>query len=293
MNTKFYRLEITHMNATTKPHFEHDEPTMPDLFIRALITDARSLEPALRWERVPSKTKDDSDEYVINGFDGSNAKIVLTKDFITDNSDCYTLVYYCRGEKSMAAQERSILSEYSELRELYELASRGKDSPPEEIDNSDDITEFCSDKDARLFLDRVLGPDFPTTTPLLVGDIFRACNASAVVNMYLDEAKRRHYDVQGKEFDDKRVRTLAMAIITALRNIRRAPTGATFTRKDIPDAVRKKRNLSRTINCEMSLYQIANAYTIWHDIFPVETRCRKEMMNGLAVRILKTLLKEN
>ena len=189
----------------------------------------------------------------------------------------------------MAAQEMSILSEYSELRELYALVSYEKDAPPDEIVKNDGIMKSTADKDERLFLDRVLGPDFPTTTPLLVGDIFRACNATSVVNMYLKEVQRGHCDTP----DDKRIRTLAMAIVTALRNIKRAPTGATFTRKDIPEAVRKQRNLSRTIGCGASLYQIANAYTIWHDITPVETRCRKEMMNTLAVRILKAILKEH
>ena len=281
------------MNATNTSHFDPDAPTMPDLFIRALITDARSLEPVLCWEHVPGKTKDDPDEYVINGFAGSNAKIVLTQDFITDKNDCYTLVYYCSGEKSMAAQERSILSEYSELRELYELASRGKDSPTEKIYNPDDITEFCSDKDARLFLDRVLGPDFPTTTPLLVSDIFRACNASEVVDRYMAKFKKRHCDTQGKECDDKRTRTLAMATITALRNVERAPTGATFTRKNIPEAVRKHKDLCRTVGCEASLYQIANAWTTWHDIYPQSTICRKEMMNRTAVLLLAAILKEN
>ena len=278
---------------THQPNFNFDDPTMPDLFIRALLKDAQSPAPALCWEYVPGKTENDPGEYIVHGFAGSNAKIVLTRNDVTDKRDCYTLVYYCRGEKNMAAQEMSILSEYSELRELYALVSYEKDAPPDEIVKNDGIMKSAADKDERLFLDRVLGPDFPTTTPLLVGDIFRACNASAVVNMYLDEAKRRHYDVQGKEFDEKRVRTLAMAIITAFRNIRRAPTGATFTRKDIPEAVRKQRNLSRTIGCGASLYQIANAYTIWHDITPVETRCRKEMMNTLAVRILKAILKEH
>jgi hypothetical protein len=277
------------MNATNTPHFDLDAPTMPDLFIRALITDARSLEPALRWERVHGKTQDDPDEYVINGFAGSNAKIVLTKDFITDNSDCYTLVYYCRGERNMAAQERSILSEYSELRELYELASHEEDSPSEKIDNPDGITEFGSDKDARLFLDRVLGPDFPTTTPLLVSDIFRACNAMEVVDRYMAKFKKRHCNTQGKEYDDKRTRTLAMATITALRNMKRVPTGATFARKEI----RQQQDLCRTVGCEASLYQIANAWTTWHDIYPQSTICRKEMMNRTAVLLLAAILKEN
>lgn len=281
------------MNATNTPHFNLDDPTMPDLFIRALLKDAQSPAPALRWEYEPGKTEDDPGEYVVNGFTGSNAKIVLAQDYFTDKSDCYTLAYYCRGEKNMSSQEMAIHSEPSELRELYTLVSYGKHSPPNEVIKQAGAMEDITDKDERLFLDRVLGPDFPTTTPLLVGDIFRACNASAVVNMYLDEAKRRHYDVQGKEFDEKRLRTLAMAIITAFRNIRRAPTGATFTRKDIPEAVRKQRNLSRTIGCGASLYQIANAFTIWHDIYPTETICRKEMMNGLAVRILKAILKEH
>lgn len=281
------------MNATNTPHFNLDDPTMPDLFIRALLKDAQSPAPALRWECVPGKAENTPDEYVVNGFAGSNAKIVLTMNYFTDKSDCYTLVYYCRGEKDMATQEMSILSEYSELRELYKLVSYGKESPPDEVVKHNYIMDGVTDKDERLFLDRVLGPDFPTTTPLLVGDIFRACNATSVVNMYLDEAKRRHYDVQGKEFDEKRVRTLAMAIITAFRNIRRAPTGATFTRKDIPETVRQQRNLSRTVGCGASLYQIANAFTIWHDIYPTETICRKEMMNGLAVRILKAILKEH
>ena len=274
---------------THQTHFNFDDPTMPDLFIRALLKDAQSPAPALRWEYVPGKTEDDPGEYVVNGFPGSNAKIVLTRNDITDKRDCYTLVYYCRGEKNMAAQEMSILSEYSELRELYALVSYEKDAPPDEIVKNDGITKSAADKDERLFLDRVLGPDFPTTTPLLVGDIFRACNASAVVNLYLKEAQRGHCDTQ----DDKRIRTLAMAVITALRNIKRAPTGATFTRKDIPDAVHKQRNSSRTIGYGASLYQIANAYTIWHDIYPTETICRKEMMNGLAVRILKAILKEH
>ena len=274
---------------THQPHFNFDDPTMPDLFIRALLKDAQSPAPALRWEYVPGKTEDDPGEYVVNGFPGSNAKIVLTRNDITDKRDCYTLVYYCRGEKNMAAQEMSILSEYSELRELYALVSYEKEAPPDEIVKSDGIMKSAADKDERLFLDRVLGPDFPTTTPLLVGDIFRACNATSVVNMYLKEVQRGHCDTP----DDKRIRTLAMAIVTALRNIKRAPTGATFTRKDIPETVRNQRNLSRIIGCGASLYQIANAYTIWHDIHPVETVCRKEMMNSLAVRILKAILKEN
>ena len=274
---------------THQPHFNFDDPTMPDLFIRALLKDAQSPAPALCWEHVPGKTENDPGEYVVHGFAGSNAKIVLTRNDITDKRDCYTLVYYCRGEKNMAAQEMSILSEYSELRELYALVSYEKDAPPDEIVKSDGIMKSAADKDERLFLDRVLGPDFPTTTPLLVGDIFRTCNATSVVNMYLKEVQRGHCDTQ----DDKRIRTLAMAIITALRNIKRAPTGATFTRKDIPETVRYQRNLSRTISCGASLYQIANAYTIWHDIHPVETVCRKEMMNSLAVRILKAILKEN
>ena len=277
------------MNATNTPHFNLDDPTMPDLFIRALLKDAQSPAPALRWEYEPGKTEDDPGEYVVNGFTGSNAKIVLTRDDITDKRDCYTLVYYCRGEKNMAAKEMSILSEYSELRELYSLVSYGKDSPSDEVVKHDDIMEGVTDKDERLFLDRVLGPDFPTTTPLLVGDIFRACNATSVVTMYLKEVQRGHCDTQ----DDKRIRTLAMAIITAFRNIRRAPTGATFTRKDIPKTVRQQRNLSRTVGCGASLYQIANAFTIWHDIYPTESICRKEMMNGLAVRILKAILKEH
>ena len=274
---------------THQPHFNFDDPTMPDLFIRALLKDAQSPAPALRWEHIPGKTEDDPGEYVVTGFTGSNAKIVLTKNYLTDKSDSYTLVYYCRGEKNMSAQEMSILSEYSELRELYALVSYGKDSPPDEGVKHDDIMNGAPDKDERLFLDRVLGPDFPTTTPLLVGDIFRACNATSVVNMYLKEVQRGHCDTQ----DDNRIRTLAMATVTALRNIKRAPTGATFTRKDIPETVRKQRNLSRTIACGASLYQIANAYTIWHDIHPMETICRKEMMNSLAVRILKAILKEN
>ena len=78
----------------------------------------------------------------------------------------------------MAAQEMSILSEYSELRELYALVSYEKDAPPDEIVKNDGIMKSVADKDERLFLDRVLGPDFSTTTPLLVGDIFRACNAT-------------------------------------------------------------------------------------------------------------------
>ena len=274
---------------THQPHFNFDDPTMPDLFIRALLKDAQSPAPALRWEYVPGKAENDPGEYVVHGFAGSNAKIVLTRNDITDKRDCYTLVYYCRGEKNMAAQEMSILSEYSELRELYALVSYEKDAQPDEIVKNDGIMKSAADKDERLFLDRVLGPDFPTTTPLLVGDIFRACNATSVVNMYLKEVQRGHCDTP----DDKRIRTLAMAIITALRNIKRAPTGATFTRKDIPETVRNQRNLSRTISCGASLYQIANAYTIWHDIHPVETVCRKEMMNSLAVRILKAILKEN
>ena len=274
---------------THQPNFDFDAPTMPDLFIRALLKDAQSPAPALRWEYVPGTTENDPGEYVVNGFAGSNAKIVLTKDYLTDKSDCYTLVYYCRGEKNMGSQEMAIHSEPSDLRELYSLVSYGKDSPSDEVVKHNDIIEVATDKDERLFLDRVLGPDFPTTTPLLVGDIFRACNASAVVNLYLKEAQRGHCDTQ----DDKRIRTLAMAVITALRNIKRAPTGATFTRKDIPDAVHKQRNSSRTIGCGASLYQIANAYTIWHDIYPTETICRKEMMNGLAVRILKAILQEH
>lgn len=274
---------------THQPHFNFDDPTMPDLFIRALLKDAQSPAPALRWEYVPGKTEDNPDEYVVNGFPGSNAKIVLTRNDITDKRDCYTLVYYCRGEKNMAAQEMSILSEYSELRELYALVSYEKDAPPDEIVKNDGIMKSAADKDERLFLDRVLGPDFPTTTPLLVGDIFRACNATSVVNMYLKEVQRGHCDTQ----DDKRIRTLAMAIITALRNIKRAPTGATFTRKDNPEAVRKQRNLSRTIGCGASLYQIANAWTTWHDIYPQSTICRKEMMNRTAVLLLAAILKEN
>jgi hypothetical protein len=84
-----------------------------------------------------------------------------------------------------------------------------------------------------------------------------------------------------------------MATITALRNTKRAPTGATFARKEIPKAVRQQQDLCRTVGCEASLYQIANAWTTWHDIYPQGTICRKEMMNRTAVLLLAAILKES
>ena len=282
------------MNANHQPYFDPDKPTVPDLFILALIKDARSPAPALRWDYVPGKTENDPDQFVVNGFAGSDAQIVLTMNDITDEHDSYKLVYTRKGEQILSAQELSLFTEHSDLRELHALVSgRGTDSPPDEIEKHEDIKAFITDTDERLFLDRILGRDFPTTTPLLVGDIFRAANAGEVVNRYMEKVMKCPRDTLGSEHDYHRTRALAMATITALRNIRRAPTGATFTKKDAPETIRQKPTLSRPVGYGESLFQIANAWTTWHDIYPADTICRKEMMVRTATLLLASILKEN
>lgn len=274
--------------------FIHDErPTMVDRFIRALIKDAQSPEPALHWNYVPGKTENDPDRFVVNGFSGSDARIVLTVDSITEEHDRYSLAYYRKNERILSAEMFAILTEASDLRQLYSLVSHGKDAPPDEMETYEDIKGFIADTDERLLLDCILERDFPTTTPLLVGDIFRAANAKAVVDGYMAKVMKRPRDTLSSEHDYQRTRTLAMATITVLRNMKRAPTGATFTKKDTPESIRQQRTLSLTVGYGASLFQIANAYTTWHDIYPAEIVCRKEMMNRTAVLLLASILQEN
>lgn len=273
--------------------FIHDErPTMVDKFIRALIKDAMSPEPALRWEYIPGKNENERDMFVVNGFSGADAKIVLTVLDVNDEHDSFKLIYYRKGEQILSAEEYALFTEHSELRHLHALVSHGKDSPPDEIEKHEDIMEFIADTDERLFLDRILGRDFPTTTPMLVGDIFRAANAKAVVDGYMEKVKKCPRDTLNNEHDYQRFRTLAMATITALRYIKRAPTGATFTKQDVPETICQQRSMSRTIGHDASLFQIANAWTTWHDIYPPETICRKEMVNRTATLLLASILRE-
>lgn len=273
--------------------FIHDDkPTMVDKFIRALIKDAQSPEPALHWDYVPSKTENDPNRFVVNGFSGSDAQIVLTMDDITDEHDSYTLVYNRKGEKILSAQEFSVFTEHSDLRQLYTLVNR-TDAPPDEMETYEDIKGFIAETDERLLLDRILGRDFPTTTPMLVGDIFRAANAKAVVDGYMEKVKKCPRDTLNNEHDYQRFRTLAMATITVLRYMKRAPTGATFTKQDVPETIRQQRTMSCTIGHGASLFQIANAWTTWHDIYPPETMYRKEMVNRTAILLLAAILKEN
>lgn len=280
-------------NQTNHYGINPDEPTVPDLFIRALIKDAMSPEPALRWEYIPGKNENERDMFVVNGFSGADAKIVLTVLDANEEHDSFKLVYYRKGEQILSAEEYALFTEHSDLRQLHAIVSHGKDAPPDEIEKHEEILEFIADTDERLLLDRILGRDFPTTTPMLVGDIFRAANAKAVVDGYLEKVLKCPRDTLSNEHDYQRFRTLAMATITVLRYMKRAPTGATFTKQDVPETIRQQRAMSRTIGRGASLFQIANAWTTWHDIYPPETMCRKEMVNRTAILLLAAILKEN
>lgn len=279
------------MNNEVEKHYAacKDETTVVDKFIRALIKDAQSPTPALRWEYIPGKTKNDHDSFVVNGFSGVDAKIVLTVDCINDEHDRYTLGYYRKGEKILSAEVFAILTEESDLRQLYQLVSHGKDSPPDELEKYEDIRKFITDTDERLFLDRILGRDFPTTTLVLVSDVFKTANATKVVEAYVKNVVQNDKTYSDEEL--RRIRALATAIISAIRHTKREPNGATFSPRPVSAVVVTNKPV-RTTSSLSSLSQIANSMTTWHEIYVDSPETHKENLNRTAVMLLTAIMQE-
>ncbi len=142
-----------------------DEPSIPDLFIQALIKDAMSSKPTLYWEYIPGKTENECDTFVVNGFSGTDAKIVLTVLDANEEYDNFNLVFHRKGEKILFAQEYALFTEHSELRILHSIVSHGKDSPPDEIEKYADILKFIADTDERLFNELISDNDSSDNTP--------------------------------------------------------------------------------------------------------------------------------
>ena len=248
-----------------------DDIVLVDVFVRALIKDAQSPSPALSWEPSPRKTKKGKSTYVAKGFPGSNSKIVVTLDEVSDAQDHYTLTLHKAGEIVMQMQELSLLTSSSDLRQLYTLVTSESGNHINEVET---VNGFNPETDERLVLDRILDGDFPTTTPILVGDVFRSANASKVVEAYMKRLGQNQYNVEQGAREAKRIRNLAMSTISILRHTRRAPTQTTFTGQAAP------------------IHQIANYWTTWHEVFPADTQDRKEMINGTAVSLLTSIIKE-
>lgn len=281
------------MNTNTNRGISLEEKTLVDRFVSALITDAHSPEPALKWEFTPGKTEQDHEVFTVNGFAGTNAKIVLTANNTDEKFDSYTLTYYRGNEKILGSMEYTALTEHSDLRELYTIVSHGKNAPPDKIEPPNEIMEFITDIDERVFLDRILERDFPSTAPILVSDVFRAANAAKVTDGYLKIIAAEPHGTLSDEKEVRRLRTLAMATITAIRNTKRSPNGATFTRYSGAHALTEKKLPSHTVKFTTSLYQIANAQTTWHEeIYGDSPATRKEIINRTATLLLAAILQE-
>lgn len=280
------------MNNEVEKHYAacKDETTVVDKFIRALIKDAQSPEPALHWEYVPGETENEPDKFAVNGFSGSDAQIILSMTDITDEHDSYKLVYYRKGEEILSAQEYALLTEQSDLRQLHSIVSHGKDCPRDELEKYEDIRKFITDTDERIFLDRILGRDFPTTTPILVGDVFRGANATKVAEMYMKTVIQTD-ETHSDEEELRRIRALATAIISAIRHTKREPNGATFSPRPVSAVVVTNKPV-RTTSSLSSLSQIANSMTTWHEIYVDSPETHKENINRTAVMLLTAIMQE-
>ena len=279
------------MNNEIEKHYAagKDETTVVDKFIRALVKDAQSPEPALHWEYVPGETENEPDKFAVNGFSGSDAQIILSMTDITDEHDSYKLVYYRKGEQILSAQEYALLTEQSDLRQLHSMVSHGKDCPRDELEKYEEIRKFITDTDERIFLDRILGKDFPTTTPVLVGDVFRTANATKVVEAYIKNVIKNDKKLSAEEL--RRIRALATAIISAIRHLKREPNGATFSPRPVSAVVVTNKPV-RTTSSLSSISQIANSMTTWHEIYVDSPETHKENLNRTAVMLLTAIMQE-
>lgn len=264
-----------------------------ECFTRALLKDARSPNPALRW--MPDSFDADP-AYRSDGLGKVNSHIWVIQHHAADDQDpseVYGLKYERDGEVIISCTETcNGASADADLQQLYHLLSL-KDENITRPCKTPEIDAFNVDTTFRLFGDRIMANRNQTEGPVLIGDLFRQAGLHCVTHQFVCEAAKRSPGVSTNGPEKIRLQRLAEATINALRYAKRAPNGATFTTRAVPVAYEGNGMASRTVRMTSSAQRISNAYTSWpQEIFEDTHMTPQARINRTCVLLLLAMLKD-
>lgn len=290
---QLHELYATLQEAATTEHkqpesgrYDPEEELLTERFVAALIRDARSKSPELRYVQR-------DDMYVSDDFGIAESRVYIAKEWECDGSDQYSVKVVTPDGKVVLSltETASVTDDEAELRELYHLVSN--QNPPAEIPmEQKDVLRFIERKhfEARLrsILEHTEFDEEDTVVPddecILVSDVFREVPLRRTVQQFIDEVALQKGSMD--EHSRKKLRSLAESTITLLCAFDKKPNGLRF-----PVAV--KTDTVTGLQPDMSI--IANTTTSWHIGLCGESRASNfcNMMSRAAVLILATLLVEH
>ncbi len=221
-------------------------------------------------------------DFVVEGFGVSESTITVKQDWRTDTDAQYsikmmkpdgTLVLSCSEVSKHGDDE-------AELRALFHLLDR--ELPVVSVDiATKDVEFFIEARAFDEFFDHILEKSVPPISitvdgscehAVLIFDIFEGVSEASVIRHFLDEVKLRRGPISEPEY--KRLKALAQAVFSIMRNVHKNPTDGFNT------------------GVHSSIAKIAHSYTTWPlDIFG-ETPVMSEgtIANRCAVLILAAIL---
>jgi hypothetical protein len=255
---------------------------MMEQLVGCLTVDAATLK-TVSWTAKPSDSG--LPAYCAEGRAGKDARFLIFPDSIDEDYTTFSFVYEVAGEEIFSITQKAPTQAHSELRNLYHAIS--EEDIPAELTR---IESFVATERARQYLCRVLKDDFDQKPALVIGDIFRECNADAVAHQYVEALIKRQPNLSSNPDALKHYRIVAVSAIELLRRAKRQPNGSQFTSRVVD--VAKKGNVPTNIKFSTSsLARISNCTCSYLAEFYSGVP-RKCAINKTAVMILSAILRD-
>lgn len=272
---------IVGMNPSREEERKLYLPLMEQL-IDCLTVDAAKLH-TINWKATPSALGLPS--YCAEGRAGNGTVFRIVPEELDEASDAITFTYEINGDEVMSVTQRAPREAHSPLRELYQAVAK-HDTPS----GMNVIGKYVASTREQQYLSRILRDGADPNPAVLIGDIFRECNAGSVTKQYVEEICKRQPNLRSNPDELKRIRVLSISVIEVLRRTKRQPNGCIFTSRVVE--VSKKDNLPTRIRfSSSSLAHIANAECTYMAEFFVGVP-RKHAANRAAVMILAAILRD-
>ena len=255
---------------------------MLEQLISCLTMDANTTR-SVTWEA--HLCENGLPSYCAEGITGKDAKFWIIPEMVDEANDKFTFRYDLNNDEVLSYVQQVPAATHSPLRDLYH-AVVSTDALPEITR----VERYVADEKRHQFMQRLLNDNIEEKPTLLIGDIFRECNAGIVSNRYVEENTSRQPNLRSNADELKRLRILAVSTIEVLRRCKRNPNHCVFS-SHVIDVAKKDGAPSRIRFSTSSLARISNAECTYLYEFYAGVP-RKRAVNEAAVMILSAILRD-